>query len=109
MEKARGTFLHAGIRIDLLLAATSLFTAFPLLLFTRGAKRLNLSTLGFLQYIAPSCYFLLAMFFFHEPVSRAQIGTFFLILAGPFCCYSTDSVLYYRWVASARGDSGARL
>jgi len=93
-----GSFLHAGTKIDLLLAATSLFTALPLLLFTRGTKRLHLSTLGFLQYIAPSCYLLLAVFFFHEAVSKAQIWTFSMIWLA-LCCYSTDSVLYYRWVA----------
>lgn len=93
-----GAFLHSGVRIDLLLAATSLFTAFPLLLFTIGAKRINLTTLGFLQYIAPSGYFLLAVFYYHEPVSSAQIWTFVMIWLA-LGCYSTDSVLYRRWVA----------
>lgn len=97
-----GAFLHSGLQIDLLLAATALFTALPLLLFTIGAKRLHLSTLGFLQYIAPSCYFLLAVFYYHEPVSAAQIGAFFLIFLA-LCCYSTDSVLYYRWVGRRTG------
>jgi chloramphenicol-sensitive protein RarD len=100
-----GSFLHAGTRIDLLLPATSLFTALPLLLFTRGTKRLNLSTLGFLQYIAPSCYLLLAVFYFHEPVSQALIWTFALILLA-VGCYSTDSFLYYRWVAKSIGSQG---
>jgi chloramphenicol-sensitive protein RarD len=93
-----GAFLHEGIRIDLLLAATTLFTAFPLFLFTVGTRRLHLSTLGFLQYITPSGYFLLAVFFYHEPVSSPQIWTFFLIWVA-LCCYSTDSVLFYRLVA----------
>ncbi|MEN6485849.1 MAG: EamA family transporter RarD, partial [Syntrophobacteraceae bacterium] len=93
-----GAFLHAGARIDMLLVATTMFTAFPLLLFNIGAKRLYLSTVGFLQYIAPSCYFLLAVFAFHEPVSRAQIWAFCMIWLA-LGCYSTDSVLYYRWVA----------
>ncbi len=92
-----GTFPGAGLRIDLLLAATSLFTALPLLLFTIGAKRLHLSTIGFLQYLNPSCYFLLAVFVYHEPVSMAQVRSF-LLIAIALCCYSTDSVLYYRWV-----------
>jgi chloramphenicol-sensitive protein RarD len=93
-----GAFLHSGMRIDLLLAATTLFTAFPLFLFTLGTRRLHLSTLGFLQYIAPSCYFLLAVFFYHEPVSSPQIWTFFLIWVA-LCFYSTDSVLFYRLMA----------
>lgn len=88
-------FLHAGLRIDLLLAATSLFTAFPLFLFTLGTRRLHLSTLGFIQYIAPSCYFLLAVFYYHEPVSSPQVRTFLLIWVA-LCCYSTDSVFFYR-------------
>jgi chloramphenicol-sensitive protein RarD len=100
-----GSFLHAGTKIDLLLAATSLFTALPLLLFTRGAKRLNLSTLGFLQYIAPSCYLLLAVFYFQEPVSPALIWTFALILVA-LDCYSRDSFLYYRWVAKSTPNQG---
>jgi chloramphenicol-sensitive protein RarD len=100
-----GSFLHAGTRIDLLLPATSLFTALPLLLFTRGTKRLNLSTLGFLQYIAPSCYLMLAVFYFQEPVSQALIWTFALILAA-LGCYSTDSFLYYRWVAKSALNQG---
>jgi chloramphenicol-sensitive protein RarD len=98
-----GSFLKAGTEIDLLLVATSLFTAVPLLLFTRGTKRLHLSTLGFLQYIAPSCYLLLAVFVFNEQVSEAQILTFSLILLA-LCCYSTDSLLTYRWVVKSTAN-----
>jgi chloramphenicol-sensitive protein RarD len=47
-------------------------TALPLLLFTAAAKRLPYSTLGFLQYIAPSLQFLLAVLVFGEPFGRAQ-------------------------------------
>ena len=92
-----GSFLHAGAWTDLLLVASTAFTGVPLLFFNMGTKRLHLSTVGFLQYIAPSCYFLLAVFVFFEPVSRAQILTFCLIWLA-LACYSTDSVLYHRWV-----------
>lgn len=94
-EIGTGAFLHMGMMTDLLLVATTVFTAFPLLLFSLGTRRLHMSTVGFFQYIAPSCYFLLAVFFFHEPVSVAQIATFCLIWLA-LVCYSTDSVLYYR-------------
>lgn len=93
-----GAFLHRGLGIDFLLAATALFTGLPLLLFILGTKRLHLSTVGFLQYIAPSGYFLLGVFYYHEPVSRAQIWTFCLIWIA-LGLYSTDSILFYRWVA----------
>ncbi len=90
-----GAFLHLGLKIDGLLVATAFFTAVPLILFTLGARRLHLSTLGFLQYLAPTCFFLCAVFVFHEPVSTAQIVTFGLIWAA-LALYSWDSVMFYR-------------
>jgi chloramphenicol-sensitive protein RarD len=73
----------------------ALVTAIPLLFFTLGARRLYLSTIGLLQYIAPSCMFILAVFLFHEPFSSAQVVTFILIWTA-LAIYSTDSVRYYR-------------
>jgi chloramphenicol-sensitive protein RarD len=49
-----------------LLAASGVVTAVPLLLFTAAARRLRFSTLGFLQYLAPTIQFLLAVLLFHE-------------------------------------------
>jgi len=51
---------------DLLLLAAGIVTATPLLWFSNAARRLRLTTLGFLQYIAPSLQFLLAVVFFGE-------------------------------------------
>ena len=59
-------------------------TAIPLLLFTAAAKRLPYSTLGFLQYIAPSLQFLLAVLAFGEPFTRAHalcFGAIWIALA----------------------------
>jgi chloramphenicol-sensitive protein RarD len=91
----RGAFLHMGYGIDLSLMASALVTAFPLLLFTFGARLLHLSTLGFMQYIVPSCYFLFAVVVYRESVSPAQITTFFLIWTG-LVIYSADSALFYK-------------
>jgi chloramphenicol-sensitive protein RarD len=86
-----GAFLHRGLRIDLLFVASALFTALPLLLFTQGARRLNLSTMGFLQYITPTGMFLLGVFAFNEPFSQEQIIAFILIWTA-LGLYSVDSV-----------------
>ncbi len=91
----RGAFLHIGFRIDLLLMAAALVTALPLVLFTRGARRLRLATMGFLQYIAPTGTFLLAVFLWGEPLSSSQLLTFALIWTA-LAIYSTDSVRTYR-------------
>ncbi|MEW5909218.1 MAG: EamA family transporter RarD, partial [Thermodesulfobacteriota bacterium] len=97
----QGAFFHTGISIDLLLAAASLVTALPLLLFTAGARRLHLSTVGILQYIAPSSTFLLAVFVYGEPFSTARVWTFVMIWCA-LCIYSVDSVLHYRKMGQAR-------
>lgn len=90
-----GAFIRLGLRIDLLLMASALVTALPLLLFNFGAKELYLSTLGFLQYIVPSCFFLFAVFVFLEPISSAQVWTFVFIWTA-LAVYSADSMITYK-------------
>jgi len=90
-----GALFRISIKMDLFLMGTAFLTAVPLLLFTLGTRRLNLSTVGFLQYIAPSCMFLLGVFLYNEPLSGAQIVTFVLIWTA-LGLYSTDSAIQYR-------------
>ena len=90
-----GAFLRGDTQVDLLLLAAALVTALPLLLFTIGARRIHFSTIGILQYIAPSCTFLLAVLVYREPFRAAQLWTFILIWSA-LLIYTIDSVLYYR-------------
>lgn len=62
-----------------LLAGTGLATAIPLILYASGAKRLRLSTIGLMQYIAPTMIFLFAVFSFGEFLSIWQVIAFVLI------------------------------
>ena len=91
----KSSFMRAGTETDLLLAGAALVTALPLLLFTFGARRLHLSTIGFLQYLAPSCTFLLAILVYHEPLTRPQLVAFMLIWTA-LGLYSVDSINHYR-------------
>jgi chloramphenicol-sensitive protein RarD len=91
----RGAFLHEGTTISLMLMGAALVTGLPLLLFTMGTKLLRLATVGFLQYIAPSCTFLLAVFIYHEPLVPSQLFTFGMIWTA-LAIYSYDSVQQYR-------------
>ncbi|MDP2196941.1 MAG: EamA family transporter RarD [Rhodocyclaceae bacterium] len=81
--------------IDALLIASGAVTAIPLLLFAVGARRLPLVTLGFLQYIAPSLTFLLAIFYYDEPMNLPRLLAFAAIWAG-LALYSTDLLLQRR-------------
>ncbi len=59
-----------------LLLACGPMTALPLMFFATAARRIRFSTLGLLQYIAPSMLFLTAVFILHEPMQQAQLVTF---------------------------------
>jgi len=73
------------------LAASGLVTCIPLLLFAAAARRLRFATLGFLQYIAPTVQFLLAVFLFREPLSTIKIVSLSLIWTA-VAIYSIDSL-----------------
>ena len=94
-SQGTGSIFRVSLNLDLLLMGCAPLTAVPLLFFTAGAKRLYLSTLGLLQYIGPSGMFLLAVFYYQEPFSAAQVWTFVMIWTA-LVVYSTDSVMYYR-------------
>ncbi|WP_445157731.1 EamA family transporter RarD [Halomonas sp. E14] len=74
-------FLEAP-RTLILLVASGVITALPLLAFAGAARRLRLATLGFLMYLNPSIQFFIALWVFHEPLTTAQLLTFLLIWLG---------------------------
>jgi chloramphenicol-sensitive protein RarD len=79
----------SSTQVDLMLVATGIVTAIPLLLFAIAARRLPLSTIGFLQYIAPSISFLIAVFVYGEPMGLHRALGFALIWAG-LAVYTAD-------------------
>lgn len=64
-----------------LLVGCGLVTAVPLLLFAYGAKRVPLSALGILQYVAPTLQFLLGVFVYGEAFTQARLVGFSIIWA----------------------------
>lgn len=80
-QEGRLTFGTRGAGLDVLLLLAGPVTALPLLLFTGAARRLPLSTLGFLQYVSPTLQFLLAVFLYHEPFTPARGVAFACIWA----------------------------
>lgn len=65
--------------LSAVIALSGVVTAVPLLLFAIAAKRMNYSTLGFIQYLAPTIVFLLGLTVFGEELKPAQLGSFLLI------------------------------
>ena len=71
-NRGESGFLAGDVSTDMLLVAAGAITAVPLLLFTGAARRLPYSTLGFLQYIAPSLQFALAVAVYGEEFRLAH-------------------------------------
>lgn len=96
---------QGGLGIDtlttILLVAAGAITAVPLLLFTAAAKRLPYSTLGFLQYIAPSLQFLLAVLVFGEALTTAHMICFGAIWTA-LAIFAAEGVRLGRRAARAR-------
>jgi len=74
---------------DWLIAFSGVVTAVPLVLFSAGARRLRLTTMGFLQYLAPTLTFLQAVLLFGETFTSAHLITFGCIWGG-LALYSAD-------------------
>ncbi|WML40847.1 EamA family transporter RarD [Neobacillus sp. OS1-2] len=73
------SFLTASIGTDLLLMGAGVATAVPLLYFAKGAQKIPLSLLGFLQYIAPTLTLILGVFVYQEHFSKSQLLAFMFI------------------------------
>jgi len=86
-----GAFGHRGIGIDLLLVAAGPVTAVPLILFAAGARRITMVALGFCQYLAPSIYFLLGVFWYGEPFGPWNLASFLVIWLA-LAIFTVDSI-----------------
>ncbi|MBY3024045.1 EamA family transporter RarD [Rhizobium leguminosarum] len=80
----QGHLYRTGLADTTLLLGCGVITAVPLMIYANGAKLLKLSTIGIMQYIAPTMIFLIAVFVFHEPFGTARMIAFPLIWAGLF-------------------------
>lgn len=97
----QGNFL-AGTPVDTwLLLGCGAVTAVPLLVYANGAKLLRLSTIGILQYIAPTMIFIVAVFVFGEQFGRARMIAFPMIWAA-LILYSSSMLNQMRRSRSAK-------
>jgi chloramphenicol-sensitive protein RarD len=76
----------------LLLIAAGPLTAIPLLLFASGARKIPMSVLGLLQYIAPTLQFLLGVWVFHEAFSIERLVGFAVIWAA-LALYAAEGLI----------------
>lgn len=93
-----GAIGRADAATHLLIMSSGVITAVPLLLFAYGARRIRLSTLGLLQYVAPSVQLALGVWVFHETFSQSRLISFGFIWAA-LALYTADNLLAQRRAA----------
>ncbi len=74
-------FLKSDIKTDVLLIFTGVATALPLVLFAKGAQRIPLYMVGFLQYIAPTMMLFLGVIIYGETFGKIDFLSFAFIWA----------------------------
>lgn len=89
--QGQGAFLNGPARVDVLLALGGLVTAVPLVWFAYGARRIPLTMIGILQYIAPSLQLLCGVLIFGEAFTATHwIG--FACIWSALAIYAADGL-----------------
>jgi len=104
-----GSFTNHGLSHAALLVAAGVVTALPLIMFAGAARRLPLSIIGLLQYLAPILQFLVGLLVFHEAMPAARWWGFALVWIA-LVVLSVDGLRSLRSPSSAgapRALSGA--
>lgn len=93
--QTEGSSFAVSTELSLAIMAGGAFTAFPLLLFAIAARKLPYSTLGFIQFLAPSIVFILGLTVFGEELKPAQAACF-------ACIWAAAAVFAWDMVARSR-------
>lgn len=86
-----------SITEQFLLLGAGLITLIPLIFLANALKKLQLSTIGFIQYISPTLQFLCGLFLFEETFSIVQAVSFILIWIGLFF-YTVEAIFVAKAV-----------
>ncbi|QPC99611.1 MULTISPECIES: EamA family transporter RarD [Qipengyuania] len=90
-----GSAFTQSLGLGLAIMLGGALTAFPLLLFAIAARRLPYSTLGFIQFLAPSIVFVLGLTVFHKPLHPAELACF-------ACIWAAAAIFVWDLVARSR-------
>lgn len=88
-------FLHVSWQTDILMMISGIFTAIPLILFAKGAQRIPMYLLGFIQYVSPTIGFFLGVFLYKEPFTQVELVAF-------GCIWTAIAIFSYSSIHEAR-------
>ncbi|MFD0321310.1 EamA family transporter RarD [Lysobacter gummosus] len=97
----QGGFLGGwGLGIDVLLIVAGALTALPLIGFAYAVRRVSLTAIGLLQYVAPTLQFLIGVLILREPFDSERAIGFVIIWLG-LMLFASEGVLRSRRMAAA--------
>ncbi|GKU81574.1 EamA family transporter RarD [Niallia sp. NCCP-28] len=91
----RHEFLTGSMSINILIMVSGVLTAIPLLFFAKGAQRIPLSMLGFIQYLTPTLTLILGVFLYHEKFTNSHLMAFICIWSA-LTIYSLSQTKLFR-------------
>jgi chloramphenicol-sensitive protein RarD len=105
VEGARGTgaFGRADVPTHVFLVLAGVVTGVPLIWFANGARRIPLSTVGFLQYITPTLHLLFGVVVYGEPFTVSRAVSFGMIWAA-IALYAATTTIQARRRPAAGGS-----
>lgn len=106
--KGDHAFLAVSPQLDLLVILSGVLTAVPLLFFAKGAQRIPLSMLGFIQYMTPTLTLILGVFVYDEPFTTTHLLSFLFIWAA-LSIYSLSKTKLFSHASSAKGKESAEI
>ena len=93
-SRGQSTFGTEGAGHALLLISTGIVTAIPLICFGAAATRVSMTTLGLLQYLAPTIQFALGVFIFDEAMPPMRLVGYIMVWIA--LAIFTFEALHYR-------------
>ncbi|MDQ6940013.1 MAG: EamA family transporter RarD [Verrucomicrobiota bacterium] len=105
-SQLRGTlfFGPSHLKLSGLIVSSGIITGLPLVWFGHAARHLRLTTVGFLQYLAPSGTFFLGVFLYHETFTRSHLITFGLIWIA-LAIFTAEMIRVWRSTQLAAGTA----
>ncbi|PKG24977.1 EamA family transporter RarD [Niallia nealsonii] len=99
----RHEFLIGSTSINILIMVSGVLTAIPLLFFAKGAQRIPLSMLGFIQYLTPTLTLILGVFLYHEEFTTSHLMAFIFIWSA-LTIYSLSQTKLFRIFGKSKAE-----
>ncbi|MFH1874471.1 MAG: EamA family transporter RarD [Pseudomonadota bacterium] len=91
--KGKIFFGNANLKTNFLLIGTGIITTIPLICYIHAVKKIKLTTMGILQYVAPSCQLVVGVLLYQEKFSKDHLIVFGIIWLA-ILIYSLNSILF---------------